>query len=188
MNQEEKQEKFLDLCYFERLNEWKKIAKYDPDNNANKYKSIDAYIAEKCECEVSDIINYREVLKEKIDEIERIKTRCTEEREKGFGSFKNFYEWYLKQPQECHYCKTSQNDLTLLFNNYFKPKKDPWKNGTLQIEKLKPDEGYNPDNCVLACVLCNNAKSDLISDDDFKSKFAEPMREYLQEKIINLKK
>jgi len=193
MNQ---QEKFLDLYCFERLNSWKNIAdkeKSDIETVKNKYKSLNFYFAKHCNSTEDNIKEYFVSLKPEIDKINSVYQKYTKDRKIGFKGFKNFYNWFImqyeKQKGKCYYCETTEDDLKLLFQKgVFNPKKPAWKNGTLQIEKKEPDKGYFSKNCVLACVLCNNAKSDLISDVDFENIFAEPMKKYLQEKISNLKK
>ncbi|MCL2484990.1 MAG: hypothetical protein FWF32_02915 [Endomicrobia bacterium] len=122
-------------------------------------------------------------------------------RKKGFGDFKNFLNWYFsqykKQQGKCYYCGMEEKDLKDLLEgnkkNSFKSKK--FTSGGLQIErKVAPDEyhensdnGYTIENCVLACALCNNAKSDLISSDDFMKFFAKPMQDYLEKRKKELK-
>ena len=39
---------------------------------------------------------------------------------------------------------------------------------SFEIDKKKPQGNYNPQNCVLACYPCNNAKSDVFTDKNFK--------------------
>lgn len=111
--------------------------------------------------------------------------------------FKDFYKnWYKGREKKCHYCGTAEEMLKELF-----PKKDednqqntdktqsvkthkigskkPSFTGTLQIDKKDPDKGYKADNCVLACVLCNNAKSDMINDENFKNYFGEAIGKFV---------
>ena len=57
--------------------------------------------------------------------------------------------------------------------------KKPSFTATLQIDKKDPDNGYKADNCVLACVLCNNAKSDMINDENFKNYFGEAIGKFV---------
>lgn len=94
----------------------------------------------------------------------------------GFRTFKNFYKWYEDQPKECCYCGTSEQDLEILF----KVKNDESERckklyskkrgftATLQIEKLNPNKPYNEKNCALACAFCNNAKSDMVNEENFR--------------------
>ena len=56
--------------------------------------------------------------------------------------------------------------------------KKPSFSGELQIERKDPDGDYCHDNCEFACVICNNAKSDMISAEDFKKFFVPGIKEY----------
>ena len=105
----------------------------------------------------------------------------------GFRSFKNFYEWYESMPKECCYCGTSENDLKKLFkeiNDESERDKKPLyskKRGftsALQVEKLNPNKPYNESNCKLACAFCNNAKSDMVNEDNFKEYFVESIKNF----------
>ena len=102
-----------------------------------------------------------------------------------------FLEWWCAQKNQCCYCgidaKTAENAFK---KEILKSKKRAWKNGVLQIERLKPDDGemensgYIFENCALACVLCNNAKSDLTTDSKvFKNFFGEAIKKYWDEWI-----
>ena len=122
--------------------------------------------------------------------------------------FKDFYKnWYKGREKKCHYCGTAEEMLKELF-----PKKDednqqntdktqsvkthkigskkPSFTGTLHIDRLNPNLGYKPNNCVFACALCNNAKSDMINAENFKKYFGEKMSEFLtalhNDKITNI--
>jgi len=105
----------------------------------------------------------------------------TEKRREGFNTFKEFIKWWNEQGNVCHYCEIDAATSGFAFRSrIFRPKKDAWKNGVLQIEKKNPNGIYKPDNCVLACPLCNNAKSDMITSEEFIDHFAEPTNEYWQ--------
>lgn len=55
----------------------------------------------------------------------------------------------------------------------------------MHIEQLNPKEGYVPSNCKLACSLCNNTKSDLISKENYKKYFAKSMANFLNDLYEN---
>ncbi len=186
-------EEFIKLYCIQRLNSWESIHGKEKgesiDELKKKFKTISGYLSSKIGCPVDEVNVYFTQLKDQIAEIQEIYNICSKERAEGFGGFEKFYNWYREQPQKCHYCGTSQDDLRKLFDperKIFKPQKEAWKNGTLQIERRDSDGGYCESNCVLACILCNNAKSDLISEDDFIKYFANPVREYLTQKITEL--
>ena len=115
--------------------------------------------------------------KETIDKL--FKNQFNNKRKDGFGNFKSFYEWYIKQENKCYYCDTSSDTLKILFDS--EKLKSSKFNSTLHIEQLDPKKGYNEDNCRLSCSLCNNTKSDLISKDNYKKYFKDSMSNFLND-------
>jgi len=126
----------------------------------------------------------------KYKDIQIIKAKYTEERAKGFKSIVKFYDWYKKQPQVCAYCYISQKELYELFakgNKKILPLNNAKKRstGTLEIERKDSIKNkYNEDNSILACPLCNNAKSNLIDEYSWVDIFVKPMRKYYK-KLLN---
>ncbi|MBF7047814.1 hypothetical protein IY804_06995 [Campylobacter volucris] len=55
----------------------------------------------------------------------------------------------------------------------------------MQIERLDPDKGYNEENCVLACCICNNAKSDMINTENFKKYFGKHIKSFYEDLLNN---
>ena len=96
-------------------------------------------------------------------------------KQKGGFEFKEFYKWYKKQEKSCYYCGTTEKVLKA---HKIKSKKKSFT-GTLHIDKKDPDKPYTSANCVLACALCNNAKSDMINAENFKTYFGEKMGEFI---------
>ena len=99
--------------------------------------------------------------------------------------FADFLLWWCEQPQTvdghhcCHYCGIPENLIVSAMDNpRFKKSSKTSFSEKLQVDQKKPKEGYNSDNCVLACVLCNNAKSDMIDAKDFADFIAPAIREY----------
>ena len=153
---------------------------------------------------------YLGIKKEKLDELEKSKNikiglylrgqynNDSKYQEGGFKSLVEFREWYFSKKQECCYCGITQDKLNELFcksdkgeydcecngdKNKCKAKirpKKPSHTARLQIERKDPNAGYNAENCELACSLCNNAKSDMISAENYKKFFSEKMREFLE--------
>lgn len=115
-------------------------------------------------------------------ELDRIKNLATEEREIGFGSKENFWKWYLAQPKKCAHCGTDEDTAVYVFNPnngvLLKAKDRGQQNGYLQIDRINPNKGYNPENCVLACILCNHSKSDLFDCADKFQPIAKGIREF----------
>lgn len=98
------------------------------------------------------------------------------------GQFEEFISWTIDQKTDgtchCYYCGIDDVTVKIAFNSGVLSSKKRSFSGTLQIERLDPDKGYNSANCRYACVLCNNAKSDMISSDDFKKYIAPGIAEY----------
>lgn len=121
--------------------------------------------------------------------IQKIKDRynsiLNREAKHEFEDFKEFYTWFTSQQEECCYCQTSQEDLKKLFEqNILTSKKF---NATLHIERFDSTKPYSQNNCALACAICNNAKSDFVSREDFVKFFAPAIQSYLNQKIGELK-
>lgn len=104
---------------------------------------------------------------------------------------RKFFDWYRKQPRVCGYCKIEEEKLKELFDGdkpFLETKRHRGK--SLEFERKDTKDGknvYNEENCILACYLCNNHKSDLISEKDFITFFAKNIREYLEAKYDEMK-
>lgn len=139
--------------------------------------------------------NYYEISDELFAEFEEenkniqyIKSRCTHEREEGFGSKYEFYKWYVNEPKKCCYCGVDENSLREYFENNQDSKRFQ-RGRSLEIERILTDENnnnYSKDNCSLACYICNNAKSDLIHYKDFKF-IAEGINKFWNNEFENIK-
>ena len=107
--------------------------------------------------------------------------------------FANFVNWWTEQIgldgiRQCYYCEIDEQTVKDAFNQGKISSKKRSFSGNLQIDRKVPpteesstedsDGGYNHDNCVFACVLCNNAKSDMIPADVFKSHFGKTVNAY----------
>ena len=138
---------------------------------------------------------------------ERFNTKRNSQKEKEhpvdvFGDdFEAFFAWWCEKTPEsgirkCCYCKVDEDTVRAAFAKDEKDKcvissKKRSFSGELQIERKNPDGDYCADNCDFACVICNNAKSDMISEDDFKKFFVPGIKEYwkhIEEKIKEIKK
>lgn len=133
-------------------------------------------------------------------------------REEFFDEFIDVaYEWYYQKCEEfstqiwqdgayndeikCEYCGVSQKELKEIVKNRggkltlgYGEKRE---SGSMEIERCNSDESYTQNaknnTLIFACPLCNNAKSNLISSDDWQEFFAGAMKEYY-EKILGEKK
>lgn len=93
------------------------------------------------------------------------------------NDFSLFMEWWLSEMDnsgKCHccYCGIDDETLRIAFDSGVVHSKKPSFSGNLQIERMDPNGGYCPENCKFACVICNNAKSDMISRKDFEKYIA----------------
>lgn len=121
-----------------------------------------------------------------------------ENKDFGFGDFDDFEKWYEKEPKKCCYCGISQDELKKLFKekgeSEDKKRKKPLfskKRGfsaALQVEKLNPNKPYTPSNCALVCAFCNNAKSDMVSEANFRKYFAKAISDFLHDILNALEK
>lgn len=119
---------------------------------------------------------------------ERFSTKRSDQKKKEnpvdvFGDdFESFFAWWCEKPENgirhCCYCGIDENTLKDAFKNGLVISKKRSFSGELQIERKDPNKGYCHDNCEFACVICNNAKSDMISADNFKKFFVPGIKEY----------
>lgn len=115
---------------------------------------------------------------------------------KGKGDFdkfeklgrRKFFEWYEQQPKSCSYCGIEEEKLQEIFdfeNGILQTKRG--RGRVLELERRDAiNNEYSPENCVMACYLCNNHKSDLISEKDHLKYFAKDIYKYLDDKYNEL--
>jgi hypothetical protein len=110
-----------------------------------------------------------------------------------FSEFRNlgkraFFEWYRAQPRKCAYCGIEETKLEKLFDKetgILGTKRG--RGRTLELERRNTvTNEYSKENCVLACYLCNNHKSDLITEEEHLEYFAPAIRKFLEDKFNNL--
>jgi hypothetical protein len=193
INSKNAEQNYIELTAIKRITTYESIARYKVItiyDAKKKYKSIKLFIANELNMEIHD---YEEFIKQpkilqKKNEIDRIfKNQFSghKNRAEGFGSFEIFYsQWYVHQDNRCFYCKTTKEELEELFNpqNGIDAKIKSTKfNATLHIEQIDPKKGYSKDNCRLACSLCNNTKSDLISQENYLKYFAPSITKFLSD-------
>lgn len=112
------------------------------------------------------------------------------------NDFDEFVDWWATNCKKdegpvCYYCGTSEKTYKKIFDKRVKDADAQFVNGKLhqskkpsfnsefmEIDKKDPSKGYIYDNCVFACHLCNNAKSDMISAEDFKKKIGPAIKAY----------
>ena len=94
----------------------------------------------------------------------RIKRNCCIE---WHEDAKTFYKWYEtqleRQNDHCYYCHLP-GDTKKHYGKWFREGR---RGKRLEVDRIASKEPYSPDNCVLACYPCNNAKSDVFSYEEF---------------------
>jgi len=175
-------DKYFELCYKRRIHEFAKIdqfKKWTQGQARKKYKSLDEFYQEELNINENELNQLRGEFKIFND----LYSKYFNEQRKGlFVNPEKFLEWYNKQGEACNYCGITQYELhrivELRNGNLTLNKKTKRSKGTLEIEKLNPSKGYTYDNSVLSCPFCNNAKSNLISEDDWRKFFVPAMKNY----------
>ncbi len=116
-------------------------------------------------------INY-EIYRSKIKNIRSLANKYKQE----FGGKEAFCKWYVeqydKQHGRCAYCGVSEAKC----RHFFEQQRPDALVGSkrvrgfhLELEHKKANLHGHKENCVLACYVCNNAKSDFLSEEDFKT-------------------
>ena len=72
---------------------------------------------------------------------------------------------YNRDGTRCHYCGIEEKDFFSIWGEFYGGKK---RGSILEVDRKDNSQGYEIENCVLACALCNNAKSDKLQYDEFK--------------------
>jgi len=68
-----------------------------------------------------------------------------------------------KKCHYCHYCGIEEEDFFRIWGKFYGGKRRK-----LEVDRKDNEKGYNEENCVLACPICNNAKSDRFTYEEFK--------------------
>ena len=88
---------------------------------------------------------------------------------------------YKRDGRRCHYCRIKEGDFIRIWGPFYGGKTRGRK---LEIDRKDNQKDYSEENCVLVCALCNNAKSDKFTDEEFR-KLGRVIREiWLLKKIL----
>ncbi len=71
---------------------------------------------------------------------------------------------YERDGRTCHYCGIAEKDFLTIWGEFYGSKR---RGSTLEVDRKDNSRGYEIDNCVLVCAICNNAKSDKFLYDEF---------------------
>ncbi len=88
-----------------------------------------------------------------------------------------------KVERHCHYCGIKEEDFWDIWKEFYG---QPYRGRRLEIDRkgnniIENKREYTLENCVLACALCNMAKSDKFTEEEFK-RVGEVIREIWQER------
>jgi len=96
---------------------------------------------------------------------QRVKNNCHDE---WRVSRESFYSWYENRIREqkglCEYCHLPGDTTKYYRSEGFRKGR---RGFNLEVDRKDAQEQYSPENCVLACYPCNNAKSDVFSYEEF---------------------
>ena len=70
---------------------------------------------------------------------------------------------YKRDGRRYHYCRIKEGDFISIWGKFYKNRGE-----RLELERKDNEKGYSEENCVLACAICNNAKSDKFTYEEFK--------------------
>lgn len=85
-------------------------------------------------------------------------------------AFNDFYQWHLSTERKCNYCGITEARIAeMIAAGKLGTKRLPTRGRTLELDRKRPNEAYTPDNLVLACYWCNNAKTDTFTEEEFKT-------------------
>jgi len=86
-----------------------------------------------------------------------------------------------KDGHKCDYCGIEEKDFIPLWGVFYTT-----RGFRLEVEHKDNDRrGYTLENCVLACPICNNAKSNKFSYEEFK-RVGDVIKEIWQQKARKL--
>lgn len=94
-----------------------------------------------------------------------------------FEDFKNWYEEFVRDNQ-CYYCGlTERESQKIVHNGLLTSKRFPFeglfsqgvnRGYWLEIDKKDPLGIYSRENCVPSCYFCNNDKSDVFNEEQYR--------------------
>jgi len=85
---------------------------------------------------------------------------------------------YRRDGKRCHYCGMEEGNVIQIWGKFYGLEKRGKK---LEVDRKDNSKGYNLGNCVLACSVCNCAKSDKFTYEEFK-KVGDVIKEIWQQR------
>jgi len=83
---------------------------------------------------------------------------------------------YKRDGKKCHYCRVEEADFIQIWGKFYGGKR-----GKLEVDRKDNKKGYNEENCVLSCPICNCAKSDKFTYEEFE-KVGDVIKEIWQQR------
>jgi hypothetical protein len=77
---------------------------------------------------------------------------------------KEFGRWFVSQKLECIYCKITPKEIEQIKDTHILWGRCPH----LTIDRKDNERGYDNDNLVLACMMCNRIKSNIFTFEEMK--------------------
>jgi 5-methylcytosine-specific restriction endonuclease McrA len=104
---------------------------------------------------------------------------------KEYFPFSKFNELFDQDPanRECHYCKITDKDIELL-RKQRRIKTKQLRGYCMELDRINSNREYRPENVVLACYWCNNAKSDEFTSSEFSSHIGSGIGHVWEERLI----
>jgi 5-methylcytosine-specific restriction endonuclease McrA len=95
-----------------------------------------------------------------------------ENRGSSFKDYEAFKKWYYSQEKKCHYCGITEKETSeIVEKGLLTSKRFPKRGARLEISRKNPKVDYSEKNCVLTCYYCNNDKSDIFDEKQYKAFF-----------------
>jgi len=156
-----------------------------PEDELDQFRTLSEFVNHECGLTNEQVEELKQREADHINVLRRLRRKFTGARRRGFGDFETFYNWYIEQAQECHYCHITVDTICYLYDNNIIHERLN-RGRSLEIDKLDPTGEYCPENCVLACYFCNNDKSQIFTAEQYQL-FANPTarREYLEALVRN---
>jgi len=88
------------------------------------------------------------------------------------------YELYRRDGKRCHYCGIEEGNVIQIWGKFYGLEK---RGKRLELDRKNNQKGYYIENCVLACAVCNCAKSNKFTYEEFL-KVGEVIKEIWQQR------
>lgn len=102
---------------------------------------------------------------------ENIFTETVTIKENKLISESDFIKFYKddKVVRSCEYCKITESEIeSLIKSDKIFTKRLATRGRFMEVDRIKPNEGYVIGNLALSCYWCNNAKTDEFNAEEFK--------------------